>query len=104
MLVSRKSRADIQVRPLPVSLAHPELELLEAALQSLLLATFPSVSGILGGKVFQVLADKPRQSSVPLDGDFPDLLHEIILESERDVHIHIIRESRKLCKCYGPLR
>jgi hypothetical protein len=47
------------------------LELLEAAFQSLPLAAFSDVSGILGSQGFQVLAYQPGQCGVALDGDFP---------------------------------
>ncbi len=79
-----KSGADIQVRPFPGSLACSELELLEAALQRLPLAAFPTGGGIGRGKAREVPAavskamENARRNMMKVQLKGPTLHHAVI--------------------------
>ena len=87
----------MEVRSFPGSLAHPELEALETALQSLAFPPPPAGCGLLGGEFFQIFANHARQGRILLDGYFSHRLNEFIVEGESYVHVPIIRETRNPC-------
>ena len=87
----------MEVRPLPSASPDLELELLEASFERLAFAAFPPMCCIFRGELFQVIANYAGQSRIPLDSDFADFLNQPVVEGERDIHFHIIRETRNPC-------
>src|SRR5215475_9647647 len=92
-LLSKKSRALIKVFALPCALAHVDLDFFKAASQDCQWLACFARRGILRCKLLQILANQSGESGVAIDGDFSHLLYEFVVEGERDVHIHIIRET-----------
>ena len=87
----------MEIRPLPSAPPDLKLELLETSLERLALTAFPPMCRILKGELFQVIANYTGQSRIPLDRDFANFLHQLVVEGECDVHIYIIRETLNPC-------
>jgi hypothetical protein len=67
--------------------------LIKTALERLNLAPLSAGVGIVGRQFLKIAPHEPRQSSVALDRNLADFLHQSVFERKRDVHKPIIRET-----------
>ena len=94
----------MQVRPFPGPLTDTELELRKAAFKRLAFSAFPARRRVFRGDILEEIPDQTRHRRVSFDRYFTDLFDELIIERERDVHVHIISETLISCKGQGPDR
>jgi len=103
MLLSRNSRALIEVCTLPSSLTYVEMKLLEGAFQCFALLTPTAFRCSFSRELLQVFAYQTCKRGVSLNGDLPHFFHDLLVQRKGNIHVPIIRDSLIMGKFFQDL-
>src|SRR5439155_10859535 len=97
IMVSRKSGTFIKIFAFPGPGPKFAMELFERAPERLDFAPLAARGCILGGHLFEVIANQAGQSRISIDRKLSQLFDYFLVERKRNIHVHIIRETLITC-------